>query len=41
MAGPRSRARRNLVLFWLAVVFLPLILVAGCLGLMAATWPQP
>jgi hypothetical protein len=41
MGGPRMRARRNLAIFWLVVVGAPLLVVAGCLALEAATWPSP
>ena len=36
MASPRSRARRNLAIFWLVVIGAPILVVAGCVALIAA-----
>jgi hypothetical protein len=30
MDGPRERARRNLVVFWLVVIGLPILIFWGC-----------
>jgi hypothetical protein len=38
---PRRRARRNLVIFWLVLIGIPVVLVGGCLAYNAGAWRDP
>jgi hypothetical protein len=31
--GPRDRARRNLLIFWLVVIGLPILILSSCISL--------
>jgi hypothetical protein len=41
MTSPRRHARRNLVIFWLVVVGIPVLVIAGCVALIAVNPPRP
>jgi hypothetical protein len=41
MADQPSKAARNLAIFWLVVVAIPIVVVAGCVALVVLNPPNP